>query len=105
MKVKQKVYNNFLILTKLLSTCNSKCFFVELGATKDISFEMYNTRDPDEEKVKHYRSTVHPLGTVPALVIEGREEALIESGAICVYLAELYQKLQPKQKNKADYFK
>lgn len=79
-------------------------FFSELSATRDVRFELYDTRDPDESKVKHYRDTVHPLGTVPALEIEGREP-LIESGAICMYLAELYQKLLPKKDNIADYFK
>lgn len=80
------------------------CIFSELSATKDVHFELYDTRDPDESKVKHYKNTVHPLGTVPALEIEGREP-LIESGAICMYLAELYQKLLPKKDNIADYFK
>lgn len=79
-------------------------FFPELSATKDVHFELFDTRDPDESKVKHYKNTVHPLGTVPALEIVGREP-LIESGAICMYLAELYQKLLPKKDNIADYFK
>lgn len=83
---------------------NFIAFFPELSATKDVHFELFDTRDPDESKVKHYRDTVHPLGTVPALEIEGREP-LIESGAICMYLAELYQKLLPEKDNMADYFK
>lgn len=84
---------------------SNRCLWIvhELSATKDVHFELYDTRDPDESKVKHYKNTVHPLGTVPALEIEGREP-LIESGAICMYLAELYQKLLPKKDNIADYF-
>lgn len=69
-----------------------------------MHLELYDTRDPDKSKVNNYRDTVHPLGTVPALEIEGKEP-LIESGAICMYLAEIYQNLQPKKDNMADYFK
>ncbi|XP_061182274.1 uncharacterized protein LOC133190598 [Saccostrea echinata] len=74
----------------------------ELGATDDVQFQLYNSRDTDKSNIDHYRSNIHHLGTVPALEIEGKEP-LIESGAICMYLADLYQKLQPEKDRKMDY--
>ena len=44
-------------------------------------------KDPDQEKLAQYR-LVHPHGTVPCLEIEN-QTTILESGAICMYLAEL----------------
>ncbi|XP_048757648.2 glutathione S-transferase 1-like [Ostrea edulis] len=96
--------DNKMLLYYFPNFRSNRCIWLihELEATNDVQFELFNTRDLDKSKVDHYRRTVHPLGTVPALVIEGKEP-MIESGAICMYLAELYQKLLPENNRKMDY--
>lgn len=69
----------------------------EVGKKEDTDVVFINTEPKtDEEKalLENYRASVHPLGTIPALVLE-TGEVLVESGAICLYLAEKYGKLRP----------
>ena len=58
-------------------------------------------KDPDQEKLAQYR-LVHPHGTIPCLEIEN-QTTILESGAICMYLAELYDNTEPE--DKAAYYK
>ena len=73
----------------------------ELGALNDVQLICMNPRDPDQEKLAEYRQ-VHPHGTVPCLEIEN-QTTILESGAICMYLAELYGSMVPE--DKAAYYK
>ncbi|KAL8587528.1 hypothetical protein ACOMHN_000934 [Nucella lapillus] len=50
-----------------------------------------------------YRKSVHPHGWVPALETEGRPP-MLESGAICLYLADLCGRLVPEPKDRSEYF-
>ncbi|XP_046581909.1 glutathione S-transferase 1-1-like [Haliotis rubra] len=50
-----------------------------------------------------YRKDVHPHCTIPALVVPGHIP-ILESGAICMYLADRYGKLLPEPKDKEDYY-
>lgn len=68
----------------------------EVGKREETDVVYINTEPKTEEEkalLENYR-TVHPLGTIPALVLEGGE-VLTESGAICLFLAEKYGKLRP----------
>ena len=60
-----------------------------------------NPKDPDQERLAQYR-LVHPHGTIPCLEVEN-QTTIIESGAICMYLAELYEDMVPD--DKASYYK
>lgn len=60
-----------------------------------------NPRNPDQELLAQYRK-IQPHGTVPCLEIEGRQ-SVIESGAICMYLADIYGKLGPELDREAYY--
>ena len=62
-----------------------------------------DTMKRDSEVRRRYQENVHPLGTVPALEIEG-ETTMLESGAICMYLAEKYGRMAPEPKDRKDYY-
>ncbi|XP_052261845.1 uncharacterized protein LOC127865848 isoform X2 [Dreissena polymorpha] len=80
-----------------------KCghLILELGVQNEVECITMNPRDPDQEKLAQYRK-IHPHGTIPCLVVEGRQ-AIIESGAICLYLADVYGKLGPEADKEAFY--
>ncbi|XP_045212585.2 glutathione S-transferase GST-6.0-like [Mercenaria mercenaria] len=73
----------------------------ELGALQDVEFICMNPRNPDQEQLAQYRK-IQPHGTVPCLEIEGKQ-AIIESGAICLYLADIYGKLGPEYAKEVYY--
>ena len=75
--------------------------FSELGASADIELCEMNPKDPNQEKLAQYR-ILQPHGTVPCLAIEGRQP-IIESGAICMYLTDVYQQLGPELDRAAFY--
>ncbi len=66
-----------------------------------VKLDSINSKDSDE--YKEYVRSVNPHGTIPALVIEG-EGPIIESSAICFYLAEYYGKLLPSAAERKDYY-
>ena len=75
--------------------------FVELGVEADFDIVSYDPYTASEEDRSWYRAAVHPHGTVPALVLlddrpgDGGTRVALESGAICLYLAERYGQLLP----------
>lgn len=73
-----------------------------------MSYDPYTATDDDRS---WYRSAVHPHGTVPALVLldgqpsDGGTRVALESGAICLYLAEKYGQLLPSSGDEIlDYY-
>lgn len=60
-------------------------------------------QDPDRKKRETYRRNVHPHGTIPALVVEGAG-TIIESGAICLYLADLHKQFGPTPDCQLEYY-
>ena len=60
------------------------------------------TSPPGPERLQ-YAKTVHPHSTVPALEIE-RRPPILESAAICLYLADLCGRLAPETKDRAEYY-
>lgn len=67
----------------------------ELGLRESFEFVDFNPYTADDDALVWYRTNVHPHATVPALVDENSGLVLIESGAICLYLARLHQQLTP----------
>ena len=80
--------------------CMLTVIITELNAQDDIKLELYNPLANDR-KTQAY---IHPHGTVPTLHIEGREP-ILESGAICLYLADYYRKCLPDHTQTAFYYK
>ncbi len=75
----------------------------ELKAMDDFELVEYNPYTATEAERSEYKK-VNPHGTVPALVTsEG--DIMIEGAAICLYLAQLYEKLLPDLQHEAQYYK
>ncbi|KAL3875735.1 hypothetical protein ACJMK2_033656 [Sinanodonta woodiana] len=74
----------------------------ELGVQSDVELVCLNPQDPNQEKLANYRK-VHPHGTIPAMKLDD-ETVIIESGAICLYLADLYGRLVPDLSQKHNYY-
>lgn len=89
---------------------SSRCAWLlaELGKTADVEVVPVSLHGPEASDLLTYR-TVHPHGTVPALVL--RDGAvLLESSAICLYLAENLtypdgSTLLPDKQQQAHYYK
>ncbi|KAJ8318066.1 hypothetical protein KUTeg_003157 [Tegillarca granosa] len=60
-------------------------------------------KDPDRQKIQLYKDEKHIHGTVPFLDIEN-EMPILESGAVCLYLADLYGKFVPQPETRKDYY-
>ncbi|XP_071107339.1 uncharacterized GST-like protein SMU_1296 [Haliotis cracherodii] len=76
----------------------------ELDAVDDFEIvKLDSIKGKDTEAYEEYKRSVHPHGTIPALQTEG-EGAIIESGAICLYLADRYGKLAPPLGQRMDYY-
>ena len=69
----------------------------------DFELIKIDTMKRESKERKEYQENVHPHGTVPGLVIEG-EPTMMESGAICLYLADTYGRLTPDPKDRKDYY-
>jgi len=79
--------------------------FTELGAEEDFEFVSYNPYQASEDERQWYVDCVHPHGTVPAMVEDedGGGRVMLESAAICMYLAERYGCLLPQPDMMSDY--
>ncbi|XP_041363254.1 glutathione S-transferase 1-like [Gigantopelta aegis] len=84
---------------------STRCVWLikELGVDDEFELIKIDTMKRESAERKEYQKNVHPHGTVPALVIEG-ETTLLESGAICLYLADKYGRLAPDLKDRKDYY-
>jgi hypothetical protein len=67
---------------------SSRCAWLlaELGKAEEVEVISVSLHGPEVSDLLTYR-TVHPHGTVPALVLRDGS-VLLESSAICLYLAE-----------------
>ncbi len=76
----------------------------ELGVREHFELIEYNPNTATQEKKAAYKANVNVHGTVPSLVTpEG--QVLTEGVAICLYIADLYQKLLPSKKERSNYYK
>ena len=76
----------------------------ELGMKDDFEVITYNPYKATEEERADYKANVNAHGTVPSFVTpEG--QVMTEGVAICLYIADLYQKLLPHQSEKHNYYK
>lgn len=79
----------------------------ELGVEDYVEFERIKLHGSEPQDLMRYRE-VHPHGTLPALKLEDGY-VLLESGSICLYLAELFlnpdeQSLLPDEDHAAYYY-
>ena len=100
---KLKLYHSFPFRS-------SRCAWLvnELGVSDYVEFEKVNLHGTEAQDLMRYRE-VHPHGTLPALKLEDGS-VLLESSAICLYLAELFldpdeQSLLPDEEHAAHYYK
>ncbi|XP_067671631.1 glutathione S-transferase GstA-like [Haliotis asinina] len=76
----------------------------ELEAVDDFEIvKLDSIKGKDSAEYQEYKRSVHPHGTIPALQVEG-EGVIIESGAICLYLADRYDKLAPPIAQRLEYY-
>ncbi|KAK7507973.1 hypothetical protein BaRGS_00000938 [Batillaria attramentaria] len=78
----------------------------ELGIEESVEYAYvpipFPRTAPTPER-EEYRKKVHPHSTVPALEVEGHPP-LLESSAICLYLADLCGRLAPEPSDRAEYY-
>ncbi|XP_063447274.1 uncharacterized protein LOC134726788 [Mytilus trossulus] len=74
---------------------SNRCIWLlrELNALEDYELIDVDVWDKTSNESKSYTETVHPHTTVPALQYD--DLTLLESGAICMHLAEKYNSLIP----------
>ncbi|XP_041362222.1 glutathione S-transferase 1-like [Gigantopelta aegis] len=75
----------------------------ELGVEEDFEFVKLKPNGPDKKALEDYAKNVHPHGTIPALQVEGRNP-VVESGAICLFLANKYGRFGPDDDHVSDYY-
>ena len=99
---KLKLYHSFPFRS-------SRCAWLvnELGVGDYVDFEKVNIHGSEAQNLMRYRE-VHPHGTLPALKLENGY-VLLESGSICLYLAELFldpneESLLPDEEHSAYYY-
>ena len=75
-----------------------------MEATEDFEIIQYNPYTATSHMRENYQKCVHPQNRVPAM-ITSEGEVMLESAAICLYLAHLYGKCLPDEQNEAEYYK
>ena len=98
-----KLYHSFPF-----RSCRCAWVVNELGINNQVSFEYIKLHGSNAQDLMAYRD-VHPHGTLPSLALEDGS-VLLESSAICLYLAECFvdfsgQDLLPAPENTAEYYK
>lgn len=79
--------------------------FAELGIEDQLELVTLPMEiQPPPPEREEYRQRVHPHSTVPALEVEG-QPPIIESAAICLFLADLCGSLAPELGKRAEYYK
>ncbi|KAK7507825.1 hypothetical protein BaRGS_00000790 [Batillaria attramentaria] len=86
---------------------STRCMWLvkELDIEESVEYaylDMTNVPKQPPER-EEYRKKVHPHSTIPALEVEGHPP-ILESGAICLYLADLCGRLAPEPKDRAEYY-
>ena len=88
-------------------SCRCAWLVSEIGVEDDIVIEKVSLHGPAANLDEY--ANVHPYRTIPALRLPSGE-TLLESGAICLYLADIYseklasQGLAPAVSEKANYY-
>ncbi|XP_077980770.1 glutathione S-transferase GstA-like [Glandiceps talaboti] len=75
----------------------------ELGIEDDVEIINFDLHKVDSTELEKYRQEVHPHGTLPALVVND-DYTVLESGAICMYLADVYGRLVPSRFDRKEYY-
>ena len=98
-----KLYHSFPF-----RSCRCAWLINELEATEHVEFIPVSLHGKEAGDLIRYRD-VHPHGTLPSLVLEDGS-VLLESSAICLYLAEVFldpqgESLLPDPDHTAEYYK
>ena len=98
-----KLYHSFPF-----RSCRCAWLVNELEVNDQVTFVHTKLHGTDARDLMAYRE-VHPHGTLPSLALEDGS-VLLESSAICLYLAECFvdssgQDLLPAPENTAEYYK
>ena len=75
-----------------------------MKVTDDFGIIEHNPHTASLEETYQYKKTVHPHGTIPA-VVTSEGTLMTESAAICLYLAQIYGKYLPDERNEPTYYK
>lgn len=78
-------------------------FFSELNIKDDFKIIEFNPFTATSEEMDWYRKEVNPHGIVPSMVLPDGT-IMRESAAICMYIAERYGKMLPKDGQESTYF-
>ena len=79
-------------------------YLTEMGVAEDFEIIQYNPYTTTSQQRENYQKCVHPHNKVPAM-ITSEGEVMLESAAICLYLAQLYGQCLPDEQSEADYYK
>ncbi|XP_033097467.1 glutathione S-transferase GST-6.0-like isoform X2 [Anneissia japonica] len=84
---------------------SSRCawFIAELGIEDKFQVEKVTLHGENMTDMENYKKSVHPHGTIPALKLDN-DVIVLESGAICMYLADLFGGLAPHYLERAEYY-
>ncbi|XP_033735091.1 glutathione S-transferase 3-like [Pecten maximus] len=80
-----------------------RCIWLATELGIDNNIKMIEMDPHDKRKCESYKTAVHPHCTIPALVLEDGN-TIIESGAICLYMADFHKSLVPETQWIADYY-
>ncbi|XP_002733258.1 glutathione S-transferase GstA-like [Saccoglossus kowalevskii] len=75
----------------------------ELGVEDEVEIIEFNIHEDNPVEMEKYKREVHPHGTLPALVVDDNH-TILESAAICMYLADLYGQLVPNRYARREYY-
>ena len=70
----------------------------------DFEIIEHNPHTASPEERYRYKQNIHPHGSIPAM-ITSEGEVMLESAAICLYLAKIYGMCLPDEQNEAVYYK
>ena len=79
-------------------------YFSELGIKDDFKIIEFNPFSAKEEEMDWYKNEVNPHGLVPSMVLPDGTH-MVESAAICMYIADKYGKMLPEPDKEPVYYR
>lgn len=83
----------------------ARCTWIieEMGVQEDFEIVPYNPYHVSASQKQWYMENCHPQGLVPSMILKDGT-VMIESAAICLYLADLYQQCLPEPDEKPSFY-
>ena len=79
-------------------------YLAELGIQNDFKIIEFNPFTATAEEMDWYKNEVNPHGLVPSMVLADGTH-MIESAAICMYIADKYGKMLPEPEKEPIYYR